>query len=95
MAQFILLPCSQVFVYKLGRRAPGIYCLFLHGSPGFVGNLGTAIILVRVAQSYIAENGSYLHLQVAALFSQAVLYALGKVGKPPEGRITDSTTARI
>ena len=41
---------------KLGRRAPGIHCLCIHGSPGFVGNLETTAILVRVAQPYITET---------------------------------------
>ena len=44
-----------------------------------MGNLGTTVILVRVAR---LKPGSHLHLQVAALFNQAVPYALDKVGKP-------------
>ena len=45
----------------------------------FVGNLETTVILVRVAR---LKPGSHLHLQVAALFNQAVPYALDKVGRP-------------
>ena len=48
----------------------------------FVGNLESTVILVHVAQPYILKHGSRLHLQDAALFNQAMLYALGKVRKP-------------
>ena len=51
----------------------------MRDSPGFCGNLETTVILVRVAR---LKPGSRLHLQVAALFNQAVPYALDKVGKP-------------
>ena len=47
----------------------------------FVGNLETTVILVRVARPYTTD-GSRLRLQDAALFNQAVPYALGKLGKP-------------
>ena len=44
-------------------------------------NLETAVILVRVDDRTLLKHGCHLHLQDAALFSQAVPYTLGKVGK--------------
>ena len=48
----------------------------------FVGNLETTVILVRVARPCITETRESFTRQDAALFNQAVPYALSKVGKP-------------
>ena len=67
----------------MGRRAPGIHCLRMRGSPGFCGELRNYCYTSPCCMTvHYLKHGSCLYLQDAAVFNQAMSYALGTVGKP-------------
>jgi len=56
---------------KIGEECPGTHFLHMRGSPGFSGELGTTVILVRATWPYTT----------LCLFNKAVSRALGKPGR--------------
>lgn len=70
---------------KKRRGAPGIHQSCANGSPGFLGNLETTVILIYAARPYTTESWEPLQLDTAPFVQQSRDVCPGTVGMALKG----------